>query len=76
MSLLTYLISSLTYISENINKNITSGIIRSKSLLIKEELKMTLVKWSPWREMATANNYFNRFFDNTFSKEGFDQRRN
>ena len=33
---------------------------------------MTLVKWSPWREMATANNYFNRFFDNAVTKGGFD----
>ena len=33
---------------------------------------MTLVRWSPLREMATAHNYFNRFFDNTFTNGGFD----
>ena len=24
---------------------------------------MNIVKWTPWREMATLNNRFNRFFD-------------
>ena len=35
---------------------------------------MTLVRWSPWREMATAHDYFNRFFDNALMKGGFDNR--
>lgn len=33
---------------------------------------MTLVRWSPWREMANTNRYFNRFFDNSFLRSGFD----
>lgn len=33
---------------------------------------MTLVRWSPLREMAMANSYFNRLFDNSFGRRGFD----
>ena len=33
---------------------------------------MTLVKWSPWREMATMQNYSNRFFDNSYTRTGFN----
>jgi HSP20 family protein len=33
---------------------------------------MTLVKWSPWREMTATHNYLNRFFDNSFTNGRFD----
>ena len=33
---------------------------------------MALVRWSPSRDMATLHNYFDRFFDNTFTRGGFD----
>jgi HSP20 family protein len=53
------------------NKNIETS--KSKSLTkVRRNRKMTLVKWSPWREIATANNYFDRFFDNAFLRSGFD----
>ena len=27
---------------------------------------MNIVRWTPWREMETFNNHFNRFFDESF----------
>ena len=32
---------------------------------------MTLVRWSPWREMATMQDRFNRFFDDSYTRAGF-----
>ena len=29
---------------------------------------MTLVRWSPWREMATMQNYLNRFNDDSYTR--------
>ena len=31
---------------------------------------MTLVRWSPWREMVTLQDRMNRFFDDSYTKAG------
>ena len=32
---------------------------------------MTLVRWSPWREMVTMQDRLNRFFDDSYTRAGF-----
>ena len=32
---------------------------------------MTLVRWSPWREMVTLQDRFNRFFDDSYTSAGY-----
>ena len=33
---------------------------------------MTLVRWSPWRETVTMQNFFNRFFDDSYTRAEFN----
>jgi len=33
---------------------------------------MTLVRWSPWRETVTTHDFFNRFFDDSYTRAGLN----